>query len=77
MRVCCLRVQSYQTLPAPFQMPSQAQVVTYTADWLYIRGSHDPFLGFEEFAGAAHRTHRNILLDYQFIVKGYNSGKGR
>ena len=35
---------------------------------LKIRGSHDPLLGFHEFAGAAHRTQRNTSLTRLLVL---------
>lgn len=37
-------------------------------DCLWIRGSHDPLLRFDEFIGVAHRTQEVYSLDYQFIT---------
>jgi len=38
-------------------------------DWLYIRGSCEPLLGFNQCARAAHRTQRTFTYIYQCITK--------
>lgn len=45
-----------------FRCQSPAQVVTCVSDWLPLRGSSNPILGFDLFTEVAHRTQRNISL---------------
>ena len=57
--------------------PSQLQTqVSCASEWLLIGSSKHPLLGFNWFAGVAHRE-TFCLLDYQFNMKEYNSGIAR
>ena len=55
-------------------------VITCASDWLQIRGPQNPFIGFYEFARAAHKTQRDCLLTrslvyYNGICSGATSCK--
>ena len=75
-----LRVRSHKTAPIPhFWCWSQIQVVTWASDQLAInerfpRSSPQVW----QFARVAQSTQKTIyLLDYGFIIKGYNPGTAR
>ena len=59
-------------------MTEQVSTPVFPANELLNRGSPDPFLKFNYFVRAPHRTQINILLTcWPVSYNGYNSGTAR
>lgn len=78
IRAHSLRALTYKTSPSYFRCQSWVQVITCSCDQLlYIRGSSDFLLGFNKLLQwLTEVTETFYLLEYQFIIKSYNSGTG-
>ena len=76
-----LRAHSHKTtshFSCQWQVGSPQVTHNFCPTWLQIRGSHDLFLRFSHLLEWLTEHKKTMyLLDYQFIIRGYNSATGQ